>query len=311
LIGMLIWLIRKISGFQKPNRALRVILSALHIVGWFCLTFLVVNIIKENNYHKHGKTTQYEVNTLSDTLYVEPENADSVYEDRMLFRLNAFEDIIEQTPNENKLKVIGIRYEHTQDSFFTVRVERSAFGATAAQAVANANATVYNVQMIGNKVFLPSMISVDNKVQYHGQIVKVVIGIPKNKTIIVSRLLKKQFKHTLHIDSHNFYFKNHKSDDENDIIGIESNDNSDDDIIQIDDDIIRINDETIKTDEDAKQQIEEAKRDAQQQIDEAKRDLEESNRDAQLKIDEAKRDLEAAKRDAQLKIDEAKRTISK
>lgn len=320
LVGIIIWLIRKIAGYNKPNRPLRIIFTGLNILGWVSIVFLIANLARENNTYV-SKPIRQNIAITSDTLFVQPMTPDSAYSENVVFQLNQFDRILEKSGTENKIKAVRLKYKKTDDTTFTIEIEKSAFGKNRQVASDNAMLASYETSLVGNTLYLPSMLRVRNTLPYHFQNVKVTIYVPKNKTLIISENLKKQLSHSIRTNHKNFeyHYESSNETDDDEIIRFDGSDNN----------IIRINDKTITIDDgsdddkrEAKEILNEAQRDAQQQIDEAKRELEQSNneakrqledaqREAQQKIDEAKRNLEESKREAQRKIDEAKRSSNK
>jgi phage shock protein C len=320
LVGIIIWLIRKIAGYNKPNRPLRIIFTGLNILGWVSIVFLIANLARENNTYV-SKPIRQNIAITSDTLFVQPMTPDSAYSENVVFQLNQFDRILEKSATENKIKAVRLKYKKTDDTTFTIEIEKSAFGKNRQVASDNAMLASYETSLVGNTLYLPSMLSVRNTLPYHFQNVKVTIYVPKNKTLIISENLKKQLSHSIRTNHKNFEY-HYESWNETDIDEIIRFDGSDNNIIRINDKTITIDDGSDDDKREAKEILNEAQRDAQQQIDEAKRELEQSNndakrqldeaqREAQLKIDEAKRNLEESKREAQRKIEEAKRSSNK
>ncbi len=321
LLGIIIWLIRKIAGYNKPSKPLRIIFAGLNILGWASVVFLIANLVKENNTYVSKPVTQT-ISISSDTLFVQPMTPDSTYSENVVFELNQFDRILEKGSTENKIKAVRLKYKKSDDTTFSIEIEKSAFGHNREEAGDHATSVEYETRLVGNTLYLPSMLSVSNKIPYHFQNVKVTIYVPRNKTLIISEKMKRQLSYSIRTNHKGFEYH-----------ADSSNETEDDDVITAGKDLekstIRINDRTITIDDalqdqkkEAKQMLNEAQRDAQQQIDEAKRDLDQSTREAQRnleeaqreakqKIDEAQRTLEQSKREAQQKIDEAKRSSNK
>jgi len=319
LLGIFVWLIRKIAGYKKQNRSLRIAFVSLNVLGWVSAFALVSIVLSENNTYVSKPTTQT-ISISSDTLFVEPLDIDSNYSENVIFELNQMNYLLEKTPTSNNIKAVRLKYKKSDDTTFSVEIEKSAFGRNRIDADKNAMSTSYETNLIGNTLYLGSVLGVSNQLPYHFQNVKVTIYVPKNKTLVVSERLKKQLKHSIRTNNKNFYYNSQstKEIENDDIIQFENDANEN--TITIDDNTIRFEEDDSKR--EAKQIMDDAQREAQLKIEEAKRELDESNREAQqqiedskreaqLKIEEAKRNLEESKREAQLKIEEAKRSTTK
>jgi len=329
VVGVIIWLIRKIAGYNKPNRPLRVIFVCLHILGWVSAGLLVASLGKDNNtYISKQVTENLPIN--SDTLYVSPLINDSSYTENVVFKFNQFDHLFERTADENNIKAVRLKYKKTDDSVFSVVIERTAFGRNTTIAGENAMLAVYETRIEGNTLYLPSMLSVSNKTPYHFQNIMVTIYVPATKTLIVAEKLKRQLRQSIWINNRNFNV--HEESDgvggNDDVITFRKGEGSETSIIgdseieideAADDDTKRKAKEIIRdARQTAEEQINEANRaldvstrEAQQQIEETQRELEQSRRDAKQKIDEAKRELELSKREAKQQIEDAKRSTSK
>lgn len=127
IVGLIIWLIRRIAGYTKPNRPLRVMFTGLNILGWVSLVLLVANLVKENNTYITKPASQ-KFNVQTDTLYIEPMYPDSSSSEQVIFSGNALDQILHRTANENEIRAVRVKYKRTKDSLFKVVIEKSAFG---------------------------------------------------------------------------------------------------------------------------------------------------------------------------------------
>ncbi|MBK7764337.1 MAG: PspC domain-containing protein [Bacteroidetes bacterium] len=310
VVGIIIWLIRRIAGYTKPNRPLRVMFTGLNILGWVSLVLLVANLVKENNTYITKPTSQ-KFNVLTDTLYIQAIDPDSSSSEQVIFSGNALDQILHRTANDNEIRAVRIKYKRTKDSLFKVVIEKSAFGSKRLTASEHAEAARYEYRLDGNTLYLSAILAVSNKMPYHFQNVKVTIYVPENKAVHVSDNFRRQLKHSVMFNKKNF--KYNVDDDENydeDILVI---DDTDEDELIIEDDVIRIkdqtNDITIRSDnaKEAKEILDDAEREAKLEIEAAQRELEETNRSVQQQLEESKRATQERIDEAKRKMEESKR----
>ena len=310
LIAIITWLIRKIAGFNHPNKILRILFMSLHILGWGSAVFLIASLLKENNTYVSKSNKQY-LFTNSDTLYIAASDPDSLQTENVLIEFNQLDHLLESNQENNYVKAVRFRYKETNDTVFSVEIEKSAFGLNRADADQHATAAVYNLNQQGNTLYLPSRVGISNKLPYHFQNIRVTVYVPKHKTLIVSEGFKKQLKHGIRTTNKSFYY--HTNDnDEKDIDEIftsseqdnkPSGRNSKSSQSDWDSNDHETQRETIEqlneAQREANRQIEEARHELEQSKREVQQQLDEASREAQRKIDEAQRDLERAKRETQ------------
>ncbi|HNF72170.1 MAG TPA: PspC domain-containing protein, partial [Chitinophagaceae bacterium] len=307
-VGFILWLIRRVAGYRKSNRPLRVIFTSLHMFGWICLITLIVSMARSNSTYV-SKSSQQVLSVPGDTLYVEAIQPDSVYSERILFEMNAFDHILRQGAGYNDIKAIRMKYKTSDDSDFHLLIERSAFGSDHNHAGEHADQAMIDFKQEGNMLYLPGMLRVSNKEPYHFQNVKFTLYIPKHKHVRISEHFKRQLRYRIQMNNKGWKFSSDDSDyDDPEFIS------GDDEIIV--DPVIRIHDDEIEVSTDSKEkkaekrrELEDAKREAEQEIEEAKRKLEETQRENQRAIEEQQREAEEKIREAKRKLEDARQKI--
>ncbi|MEN9340052.1 MAG: hypothetical protein RIQ62_1364 [Bacteroidota bacterium] len=294
--GFIIWVIRRLAGYRGKNRPIRVMFTLFNVMGWIALFALVLNLGKENTTYI-TKSESVSLPNTSDTLYVKALRPDSMLQEKVLFEVNSFDRLLHCTKDGFEIRGVRVRYKYTNDSLFSMAVERSAFGSNLNIASSNADMANYDYKVDGNNLFLSPMLFVTNKQAYHFQNIKVTIYIPKNKVILVSEDFRRQMYISVHVSDKHLEYRVEDNDDESD---------KKDNIIRINNDKsekysrIHPDNSWSNTDEsnahDAKQLFDEAQRDANQQIEETKRNLEQTKREVKQML-EAQRNLEQTKRE--------------
>lgn len=308
VVGLIIWFIRRLMGYRKPNKPLRLTVIGLNILGWAAAILLVSNLVRENNTYV-SKPQRIELPVRGDTLRIEAAEQEEVTSRNVVFEMNQFDQILQRTPDLNKLKAVRIKYKQTDEPNFYMEIERSAFGSDRRDAEANAEMANYETRSDSNTLYLPSFVGVSNKKPYHFQNVKVTIYVPKNRKVLVTEKFRRQLQYTIRTNHQNFYYDMKSNNEVND-----------DQLISFDDDhevievsapggtIIRIDDgQDVHAKEDAQRSIEEAQREAERRIEDAQRNLEEAQREAQRELDQSKRDAERKLEEAKRELEDAKR----
>jgi phage shock protein PspC (stress-responsive transcriptional regulator) len=294
LVGFIVWLARKVLGYKSPNKSLRMLFIGLNTLGWVATFLLIALVAKDNNTISKVNNT-IELPIASDTLYVESLDSMNQYSEAVFFEMNQFDNLIERTNDKNNIKAIRLHYKESNDSIIKVVVEKTAFGTNKKIAFTHAENAVYHVETENNRLKLSSFVSVNNKEPYHFQNVLVTIYYPKNKTIIVSKELKKQLSHSFRSDKSGIHIRInddglsvHETKDEvingyrnDDVIRMdENNTNNADEIRAAQEELVEKNNEHIE-------QIKEK----QQEIIESQKELDKLQKDAQKELEEAQKKL--------------------
>ncbi len=300
--GFVIWVIRRLAGYRGKNRPIRVTFTLFNVMGWIALFSLIINLGKGNTTYI-TKSASVSLPNQSDTLWIKALHPDSILQEKVLFEVNSFDRLLHCTNDGYEIRGVRVRYKYTNDTLFSMAIERSSFGSNRNIASSNADMVNYNYQVVDNTIYLSPMLFVTNKQPYHFQNIKVTIYIPKNKVILVSEDFRRQMNLSVHVSDKHIEYRVEDSDDESD---------KKDKMIRIGDKqsdtyfAIHPDNSWSSTDEsnshDAKQLFEEAQRDANLQIEEAKRNLEQTKR-------EVKQTLEASEREANQQIEEAQRNL--
>lgn len=305
ILGLIIWVIRKIAGYRKPNRILRSLFGILWLIGiasGVIVAFSLINELKVGD----GKRQEYAIPTQQDTIFIQPtETSKSMLNDN-LFDLGDLQQVVNINASMVEIKAIKLRYKEGSDTTTTLTIERFARGKNNEEVLNNIDLISYEPRIEGNTIYLPSKFNFPKNHPYRFQRVRITVYLPKNKVLIVSEELKKQLKYRLNVNENG--------------INISSSDNTKREVIHFgnrtttittnwddenDQEVIRINRQ--QEVEQSKQDLKEQLREAEDQLKEAQRRVEDSKRETQRQMDDAQRELEKAQQKVQRQIEEAKR----
>ena len=293
LIACIVWIIRKIAGYKSPNKSLRVFFGLLGIIGFLSTLFLVYHLIMEMNTYA-SVTKSVPIVSTSDTIYVQSMQGDLVSHKNILFEFNNFGNIIEKGSTENTIKAVRVKYKESKDSSFYIEIEQTAFGGNREKADHNCAVFSYNPVIENNTIKLPTTISISNKIPYRLQNVKVTIFVPKGKTLIVRKELKKELSFTFNAGHNGIYFSNKDKENYRDEIinfGTDSQNETTITTITNDDGTI-IKQTTTTIDENDIEDKKEALKIAQENLNSIINDNSEKVKEAQDDLIEAQKELE-------------------
>lgn len=217
ILSIIVWLIRRILGL-KQSKILRAVAVGLHIMGWVALFYLISFFSKEyNTYSSYKENIQ--LNNTSDTLYINgidmaEENIGGTY----FIQWNRIEDLIKKGKNENKIKSLSLKYVNTEDSNFTMQIERGALGSNKQNALQNCKHIPFRYEFQGKQLLLPAYVEVSNKYAYHMEHVHVIIYVPKGKKVITNLAYLNEINQTIKIGKRQFGISRNKKNYEKDYI---------------------------------------------------------------------------------------------
>lgn len=318
LISAIIWIVRKIAGYKSPNRILRSVIGFLSAISFICALSLAYYLFTEMNTYA-GIKNNFPISIASDTVIIMSLNENSVSHKNIFFQLNDIGNIIEEKESRNDIKAIRVKYKESADTSFYAEIEQTAFGRNSEKADANANIFKYIPVVENNIIKIPTAISLSNKIPYRLQNVKVTFYVPKGKTLIVDKELKKALSHSFKASNNSFNF--HFDDDNNrndEVINFGTDAQINNTITITDDDGTIIKQTTTsenETDFDnkneaikiAQENLKVAQRESERTLREAQKELENSQRESQRALQEAQRESQRTLREAQKELEKASR----
>ncbi len=285
VLGLIIWGIRKIGGYKSPHIGLRIAFSTAWILGFISIFILGFNLMKEMNTYANV-VERMPVNMTSDTLFIQSFNPNLEINENVVFNWNPMNHLMERKEKTNEIHAVQLSYEQSEDSVFVVKIEKSAFANDKMNANQLATSLGYEIRLDGNQLKLASAVSVPNNIPYHFQHVKVTVFVPKNKTLVIAKNLKKELNTSIHIDNHNF--------------NINVDDDDKDEIYFSNTSVISHNDRKMEQKdqiESATEVLQEVKKSNEEDIKEAEKNLAETKRKAELELKNAAEDLKRVLKD--------------
>ncbi|MBL7766372.1 MAG: PspC domain-containing protein [Chitinophagaceae bacterium] len=282
VLGFIIWIFRKIAGYHKPNKFLRLTFGGLWAVGIASALLLSFNLISD---HKTFVKQPFDapLGIVGDTLYIGPSDSSYRYSKNVIFDFNDLNDLLIRQKDHHQIRAVQIKYRKTKNPDFSMRIERSAFGNNITSANQHAEMIEFNPQVIDNRLLIPSYLTLSNQFPYHFQHVTMTIFVPEHKTVIVSESLKRQMKHGFHSSDDQFYFHFEDEDDEP---------------VQYDNHAENANTVPSTEIEEATQHLKEVKQEGLDKIKHAERELEDARKQAEREIKDAADELKNKLKDS-------------
>ncbi len=190
-VAFFVWIIRKIFSIKSKNSYLGYVFGGLWMIGWVCFIMLAIGITK--NFSNRTKITE----TVSITQPVKAKMLVTVSEPEVNYSGHYWWlhdgnngsgwDIDDDSL---KLGIIRMQIEQSNDSAYSVQIERRSYGSSRQNAIAKAEKIAYHVTYKDSVLDLGSYMAIAKKDKFRGQQVNVVIKVPLGKKIRFDRSFK-------------------------------------------------------------------------------------------------------------------------
>jgi phage shock protein PspC (stress-responsive transcriptional regulator) len=185
MIGIITWIIRRITKVKTGSKMLRLGFSAMWVVGWFCVIFLVASVSKD---FKRLSNINEEPIALSNpkvnALEITTQGATSTYyNSTRWFRVEPFDNIDEDTAF---IRNIQIHIVKSLNDSFSVSSMKLARGATRKYADTLASLIKFNVTQKDSMLIIDKGIAINKTDKFRNQKVIVTVYVPVGKRIKIN-----------------------------------------------------------------------------------------------------------------------------
>jgi phage shock protein PspC (stress-responsive transcriptional regulator) len=185
MIGVITWIIRKITKVKTGSKMLRLGFGAMWVVGWFCIIFLFANVAKD---FKHLSSVNEEQVTLSNpkvnALEITTQGSTNSYYNRTRwFKVEPFDNIDEDTAF---LRNIQIHIVKSLNDSFNVTSMKLARGATKKYADTSAALINFNVAQNDSMLIIDKGIAINKTDKFRNQKVILTVYVPVGKRIKIN-----------------------------------------------------------------------------------------------------------------------------
>lgn len=192
VIGLLIWLIRRVTGMRSRNNYLTFILSGLWVLGLIGAIFLVVSLAKSYQY-KTGIEEAVSITQPANKKFLIRTSTDGMsgLKEKHWERLNwnwswnGEEWPLSGANNDSLiLKNIQVRIVKSPDSIFHVHQVKLSMGSSRIAARVHAGEILFRIMQQEDSILvLPAGLIITTREKFHAQQVLVVIEVPVGKKI--------------------------------------------------------------------------------------------------------------------------------
>jgi phage shock protein PspC (stress-responsive transcriptional regulator) len=210
MIGVITWIIRKVTKVKTGSKMLRLSFIAMWVLGWACVSLLVSSISKDFRYSSNLDNNKVAlINPAVNALDVT--NAKSGVNNS---RNNWFgdNDFFELAGDDESATVRNVKVNIVKSSndSFKVTMLKYADGRKVAYADTLANLINFNIQQKDSTLVLDRGIAINTKDKFRNQSVVVTIYVPVGKRIRVQNNIG--FLNQIHFDGFNINNTNYDND---------------------------------------------------------------------------------------------------
>lgn len=217
ILGLILFLIRKITGNRMSNKYAGMTLGFFWILGIVLAITLAVSVSRDFSTGNGIREELYIQQPTTGRLIIS--RADELLDIEEHFM---FDDHVRISDDTVVIGHIVINMEKSLDDKFKVEIEKKSQGRTSAEARELARQIRLQVNQRDSVLFLPSGFSIPRDGKYRGQRVYLTIYVPAGKQLLIDRDVRRHF----HIDGYRSRWSDEGYNwDENDRMELKMNDN--------------------------------------------------------------------------------------
>lgn len=184
VIGIITWIIRKISKSKSNSSVMRFSFAAMWILGWICFIGLLASLRNDFSYHN----TPYEksvslANPSVNKLEVKYTRNDRYYFNSSFLHLEPFASLDEDTAF---VRNIHLRLLKSDTDSFQVKMLRLAYGSSKSVAEGRADKITFSISQNDSTLLFDRGIPITKNDKFRNQSVYVTVYVPVGKRIIVN-----------------------------------------------------------------------------------------------------------------------------
>ena len=184
VIGIITWIIRKISKTKSNSSVMRFSFAAMWILGWICFIGLIASLRNDFSYHNAPSEASVSLsNPGVNKLEVKYIRSNRYYFNSSFFHFEPFASLDEDTAF---VRNIHLRILKSGNDSFQVRMLKLAYGSSKQLAQHRADDISFNISQQDSLLFFDRGIPISRVDKFRNQSVYVTVYVPVGKRIIVT-----------------------------------------------------------------------------------------------------------------------------
>jgi phage shock protein PspC (stress-responsive transcriptional regulator) len=216
VVAIATWLIRRIAGIRSQRHYLGYVFTILFVAG-VCCAIGLGSLLYQDFKFKHSEATAVAINQPGEQLIISAGSDLPLQKYSRRFWADIDDEdmwLLNGTSDSVILRNVKVHVEPSSDSFYHVYTVRYSRGSNGVVAKEKANSIGFAVRQDGNKLLLPTGLSIPRKDKFRNQQVMVVIEVPNGKQILFDKSLDHYSWITFRNNGANFNITTEDFDDE-------------------------------------------------------------------------------------------------
>jgi phage shock protein PspC (stress-responsive transcriptional regulator) len=186
MIGIITWIIRKITKVKTGSKMLRMSFIAMWVVGWVCVSFLVASLSKDFKYGSNLNTDNVAIlNPAVNALDITNAKSGISYTRNNWFDSDMFD--LSSDDESASVRNVRVNIEKSPNDSFKVTMLKYACGRKERYADSLAALINFNIQQKDSMLVLDRGIMVNTKDKFRNQRVIVTVYVPVGKRVRVQK----------------------------------------------------------------------------------------------------------------------------
>ena len=185
IIGILTWIIRRLTRIKSKNRTMRFGFIALWVIGWFCFISLIASVSNEFRIsNKLNEENVVLVNPTVNKLEITSSSPDKKFYRNRWFKLEPFENLEEDTAIVKNIRVHIIK---SPNDSFRVTMLKMACGPDKVTANKLASLIEFSAVQMDSLLVIDKGIMINRTDKFRNQRVIITVYVPVGKQIKIDR----------------------------------------------------------------------------------------------------------------------------
>lgn len=187
IIGIIIWLIRKIARMRNNSKILRLTFGSLWTIGWVCFIMLIASVTRDFKTTSRLDEQQVQLTNAQVNKMVVTSSLpfSKKYYGRNWIRFEPFENLIDE--DTAYVRNVYVEIAKSPSDSFQVTIKKTARGNTRTSANSLANLIEFNVTQKDSILLLDKGIAINKTDKFRNQTVIITVYVPVGKQIRVNK----------------------------------------------------------------------------------------------------------------------------